>query len=145
MATRSARSVTSSPGRRPLGKPAGSQPVLVRSTTAPVAVRSTHSAAPSEFCAAAAVAGTPVFKRNISDGVAVSIDGGLITPIVRNAEAKPLSAISNEMKDLAARAKAKKDQKPLNLQRPPRKAGDKPWWDRFYTNRAKVKDRELFA
>ena len=42
------------------------------------------------------------------DRVAVSIDGGLITPIVRNAETKSLSAISNEMKDLAARAKAKK-------------------------------------
>ena len=33
---------------------------------------------------------------------------GLITPIVRNAETKSLSAISNEMKDLAARAKAQK-------------------------------------
>ena len=29
----------------------------------------------------------------------------LITPVVRNAETKPLSAISNEMKDLAARAR----------------------------------------
>ena len=38
-------------------------------------------------------------------GVAVSIPGGLITPIVRNAEAKTLSAISNAMKDLGARAR----------------------------------------
>jgi phosphatidylserine/phosphatidylglycerophosphate/cardiolipin synthase-like enzyme len=44
-----------------------------------------------------------------------------------------------------ARAKAKKDKKPLNLQRPPRAAGEKPWWDRFYTDPAKSKDRELFA
>ncbi|PZO79408.1 MAG: pyruvate dehydrogenase complex dihydrolipoamide acetyltransferase [Mesorhizobium amorphae] len=41
-------------------------------------------------------------------GVAVSIPGGLITPIVRRAEEKSLSAISNEMKDLAARARARK-------------------------------------
>lgn len=37
--------------------------------------------------------------------VAVSIDGGLITPIVVNAGEKSLSAISNEVKDLAGRAK----------------------------------------
>jgi pyruvate dehydrogenase E2 component (dihydrolipoamide acetyltransferase) len=38
-------------------------------------------------------------------GVAVSIPGGLITPVVRRADEKTLSAISNEMKDLAARAR----------------------------------------
>ncbi len=48
-------------------------------------------------------------KHKHSDvGVAVSIPGGLITPIVRSAEIKPLSVISNEMKDMGARAKAKK-------------------------------------
>jgi pyruvate dehydrogenase E2 component (dihydrolipoamide acetyltransferase) len=41
-------------------------------------------------------------------GVAVSIPGGLITPIVRKAEQKSLSVISNEMKDYAARARARK-------------------------------------
>jgi pyruvate dehydrogenase E2 component (dihydrolipoamide acetyltransferase) len=41
-------------------------------------------------------------------GVAVSIPGGLITPIVRKADEKTLSAISNEMKDLAARARNRK-------------------------------------
>jgi len=41
-------------------------------------------------------------------GVAVSIPGGLITPIIRSADIKSLSAISNEMKDLGARAKARK-------------------------------------
>ncbi len=41
-------------------------------------------------------------------GVAVSVPGGLITPIIRAAETKTLSAISHEMKDLAARAKARK-------------------------------------
>jgi pyruvate dehydrogenase E2 component (dihydrolipoamide acetyltransferase) len=41
-------------------------------------------------------------------GVAVSIPGGLITPVVRHAEQKPLSVISNEMKDFAARARARK-------------------------------------
>ncbi|MEF2550165.1 pyruvate dehydrogenase complex dihydrolipoamide acetyltransferase [Aurantimonas sp. A2-1-M11] len=41
-------------------------------------------------------------------GVAVSIEGGLITPIIRRAEEKTLSAISNEMKDLAKRARSRK-------------------------------------
>jgi pyruvate dehydrogenase E2 component (dihydrolipoamide acetyltransferase) len=41
-------------------------------------------------------------------GVAVALPFGLITPIVRQAETKSLSAISNEMRDFAARAKAKK-------------------------------------
>ena len=40
--------------------------------------------------------------------VAVSIPGGLITPIVRHAEEKPLSVISNEMTDLAGRARERK-------------------------------------
>ena len=41
-------------------------------------------------------------------GVAVALDSGLITPIVRNAETKPLTAISAEMRDLAERARVKK-------------------------------------
>jgi pyruvate dehydrogenase E2 component (dihydrolipoamide acetyltransferase) len=41
-------------------------------------------------------------------GVAVALPFGLITPIIRQAEVKSISAISNEMKELAARAKAKK-------------------------------------
>jgi len=41
-------------------------------------------------------------------GVAVAIPDGLITPVVRRAEAKTLSVISNEMKDLAKRARDKK-------------------------------------
>ncbi|AMO71766.1 pyruvate dehydrogenase complex dihydrolipoamide acetyltransferase [Sphingorhabdus sp. M41] len=40
--------------------------------------------------------------------VAVSIEGGLITPIIKSADSKSLSAISTEMKDLADRAKAGK-------------------------------------
>ncbi len=41
--------------------------------------------------------------------VAVALDGGgLFTPVVRNAELKSLSEISNEMKDLAARARSKR-------------------------------------
>jgi pyruvate dehydrogenase E2 component (dihydrolipoamide acetyltransferase) len=41
-------------------------------------------------------------------GVAVAMPNGLITPIIRSAESKSLSAISNEMKDFAARARARK-------------------------------------
>ncbi len=52
---------------------------------------------------------TNMVKHKHADvGVAVSIPGGLITPIVRSAELKSLSAISNEMKDLGARAKGRK-------------------------------------
>ena len=40
--------------------------------------------------------------------VAVAIDGGLITPIVRQSENKGLSTISSEMKDLASRARDRK-------------------------------------
>lgn len=50
-----------------------------------------------------------MLKHKFADvGVAVSIPGGLITPIVRHAEQKSLSAISNEVKDLAKRAKDRK-------------------------------------
>ena len=41
-------------------------------------------------------------------GVAVAIEGGLITPVIRNAEAKSLTAISAEMRDLAERARVRK-------------------------------------
>ncbi|WP_018239571.1 pyruvate dehydrogenase complex dihydrolipoamide acetyltransferase [Ensifer sp. BR816] len=52
---------------------------------------------------------TNMVKHKHADvGVAVSIPGGLITPIVRQAELKSLSAISNEMKDLGKRAKERK-------------------------------------
>lgn len=46
--------------------------------------------------------------NNVDISVAVAIDGGLITPIVKNADQKSVIAISNEMKDLAARARANK-------------------------------------
>jgi pyruvate dehydrogenase E2 component (dihydrolipoamide acetyltransferase) len=50
-----------------------------------------------------------LLKHKRSDvGVAVAIPGGLITPVVRRAESKPLSVIANEMKDLAARARQRK-------------------------------------
>ncbi len=50
-----------------------------------------------------------MLKHKHSDvGVAVALPGGLITPIVRAAESKSLSAISNEMRDLAARARGRK-------------------------------------
>jgi pyruvate dehydrogenase E2 component (dihydrolipoamide acetyltransferase) len=41
-------------------------------------------------------------------GVAVALDGGLITPVIRNASGKTVSAISAEMKELAARARERK-------------------------------------
>jgi pyruvate dehydrogenase E2 component (dihydrolipoamide acetyltransferase) len=51
-------------------------------------------------------AGDQLIKYSRADiSVAVSIPGGLITPIIANADAKTVSAIATEMKDLAARAK----------------------------------------
>jgi pyruvate dehydrogenase E2 component (dihydrolipoamide acetyltransferase) len=50
-----------------------------------------------------------MLKHKHSDiGVAVAMPNGLITPIVRNAETKSLSAISNEMRELAVRARDRK-------------------------------------
>ncbi|MEC9404712.1 MAG: pyruvate dehydrogenase complex dihydrolipoamide acetyltransferase [Pseudomonadota bacterium] len=49
-----------------------------------------------------------VIHKHADVGVAVSIPGGLITPIIRRAEEKPLSVISNEMKDYGKRAKERK-------------------------------------
>jgi len=46
--------------------------------------------------------------HDVDISIAVSIPDGLITPIVRRADQKGLAAISNEMKDLAARAKSGK-------------------------------------
>jgi pyruvate dehydrogenase E2 component (dihydrolipoamide acetyltransferase) len=46
--------------------------------------------------------------HNADIAVAVAIEGGLITPIVRKAETKSLSQISTEMKDLAQRARDRK-------------------------------------
>lgn len=54
-------------------------------------------------------AGDSILQHRSSDvGVAVAVEGGLFTPVVRNVESKTLSAISTEMKDLAARARARK-------------------------------------
>lgn len=50
-----------------------------------------------------------ILRFNRADvGVAVAIDGGLLTPVLRAANEKPLSSISNEMRSLAERARDKK-------------------------------------
>jgi len=46
--------------------------------------------------------------NQVDIGIAVSIEGGLITPIIRDASAKSLVTISNEMKSLAAKARSRK-------------------------------------
>ena len=54
-------------------------------------------------------AGDRILKLKPSDvAVAVAIEGGLFTPVLRDAETKSLSALSAQMKDLAARAKTRK-------------------------------------
>jgi len=54
-------------------------------------------------------AGDRILRFKHSDiGVAVALDDGLVAPVIRNAETKSLTAISVEMKDLAARAREKK-------------------------------------
>ena len=49
-----------------------------------------------------------VRHKHADIGVAVSIPGGLITPVIRSAELKGLAQVSNEMKDYAARARNRK-------------------------------------
>ncbi|NOX95558.1 MAG: pyruvate dehydrogenase complex dihydrolipoamide acetyltransferase [Alphaproteobacteria bacterium] len=49
-----------------------------------------------------------LLHKHADIGVAVAIDGGLITPIIWKAEVKGLKQISAEVKDMAGRAKAKK-------------------------------------
>ncbi len=57
----------------------------------------------------AAWAGDRILRFKTSDiGIAVALDGGLITPVIRNVETKSLSAISAEMRDLASRARDRK-------------------------------------
>ncbi len=54
-------------------------------------------------------AGDRMLRLKPSDvAVAVAVEGGLFTPVLRDAEKKSLSALSAEMKDLATRAKTKK-------------------------------------
>ncbi|MDE4132117.1 pyruvate dehydrogenase complex dihydrolipoamide acetyltransferase [Phaeobacter sp. QD34_3] len=54
-------------------------------------------------------AGDRVLQMKSSDvAVAVAVDGGLFTPVLQDADMKSLSALSTEMKDLAARARDRK-------------------------------------
>jgi len=54
-------------------------------------------------------AGDRILQHRTSDvGVAVAVDGGLFTPVLRSVEGKTLSALSQEMKALAAKARARK-------------------------------------
>jgi pyruvate dehydrogenase E2 component (dihydrolipoyllysine-residue acetyltransferase) len=68
------------------------------------------SAALQRIPAANAVwAGDRILRFRSSDiGIAVALEGGLITPVLRNVETKSLTAISAEMRDLAERARHKK-------------------------------------
>jgi len=54
-------------------------------------------------------AGDRVLRFRSSDiGIAVALEGGLITPVIRNADSKSVTTISTEMRDLADRARQKK-------------------------------------
>ena len=54
-------------------------------------------------------AGDRIFRLKPSDvAVAVAIEGGLFTPVLRDAHQKSISTLSGEMKDLAARARTRK-------------------------------------
>jgi len=46
---------------------------------------------------------------------------------------------------VAEKESKKKNAEPLALITPPRKAGEKPWWDPYWTNHQKMRDREVFA
>ncbi|EFL90204.1 pyruvate dehydrogenase complex dihydrolipoamide acetyltransferase [Ahrensia sp. R2A130] len=49
-----------------------------------------------------------IYHKHSDVGVAVAVEDGLFTPIVRKAETKSLSVISAEVKDMAGRARSKK-------------------------------------
>jgi len=68
------------------------------------------AAALQRISAANAVwAGDRILRFRASDiGIAVALDGGLITPVIRNADSKSVTTISAEMHDLADRARQKK-------------------------------------
>ena len=54
-------------------------------------------------------AGDRILRFRSSDiGIAVALEGGLITPVIRNADSKSVTTISAEMRDLADRARQKK-------------------------------------
>lgn len=53
--------------------------------------------------------GDTILRHRTCDvGVAVAVEGGLFTPVLRAVETKPLAMISREMKELAAKARARK-------------------------------------
>ena len=54
-------------------------------------------------------AGDAILQHRSSDvGVALAVEGGLFTPVIRQVEGKTLTAISAEMKELASKARARK-------------------------------------
>ncbi|MBI4912885.1 MAG: phospholipase [Acidobacteria bacterium] len=44
-----------------------------------------------------------------------------------------------------AQAESKQAKKELSLKRPPRQAGEQPWWEEHYTDPRKVRDRKIFS
>jgi 2-oxoglutarate dehydrogenase E2 component (dihydrolipoamide succinyltransferase) len=50
---------------------------------------------------------TIVYKQDVNLGIAVALDGGLIVPVIRNADEKSLTDLSRAIDDLAGRARAK--------------------------------------
>ncbi len=56
-----------------------------------------------------AFASDRILRFNVVDvAVAVAIEGGLFTPVLRRADTKPIAALSREMKELASRARERK-------------------------------------
>ena len=56
----------------------------------------------------ASVDGDQIFyKRDINLGIAVALDGGLVVPVIKNADEKNLLGLSRAIADLASRARAK--------------------------------------
>ena len=48
-----------------------------------------------------------IYKRDINLGIAVALDGGLVVPVIKNADEKNLLGLSRAIADLASRARAK--------------------------------------
>ena len=78
------------------------------------------------------------FVRGITSGLKTLSGGeiGSITQLIVDGRHAAINRLEQE---------AKEGKRKLQLAKPPRNPGEKPWWARDYTNAQKIRDRELFA
>ena len=65
--------------------------------------------------------------------------------LARLADLTPKQIVAELDRYIVGQADAKKARKKLQLQKPPRKPGEKAWFEKDFTNVRKIRDREIFA